>query len=50
MKPTTFPAKEKKGDKKSEKREKERKQKAKVFLCMPELSKLIFCIWNRRLH
>ena len=38
---------------KSEKRREERKRKVKVktafcFLCMPELRKLIFCIWIRR--
>ena len=61
MKPTKCPAKEKnKWAKKSEKRWEERKRKVKVktavsllnpkisFLCIPELRKLIFCIWIRR--
>ena len=64
MKPTKCPAREKKWGKKSEKRREERKRKVKVktavsllnpktiskfcFLRMPELRKLIFCIWIRR--
>ena len=54
MKPITYPAREKKWGKKSEKRREERKRKVKVktaqfcFLRMPELRKLIFCIWIRR--
>ena len=64
MKPTKCPAREKKWGKKSEKRGEERKRKVKVktavsllnpktmskfcFLRMPELCKLIFCIWIRR--
>ena len=63
MKPTQFPEQEKKGGKKSEKRGEEKKQKVKVktavsllepktiskfcFSQMPELHKLIFCIWIR---
>ena len=54
MKPTKCPAREKKWGKKSEKRGEERKRKVKVskfcFLRMPELRKLIFCIWIRRLR
>jgi len=64
MKPTKCTAKEKKWSKKSDKRGEERKWKVKVktaelllypkaisefcFLCMPEIRKLIFCIWLRR--
>ena len=64
MKPTKCPAREKKGGKKSEKRREERKRKVNVktavsllnpktiskfcFLRMPELRKVIFCIWIRR--
>ena len=64
MRPTKCPAREKKRGKKSEKRSEERKRKVKVktavsllnsktisrfcFLHMPELCKLIFCIWIRR--
>ena len=57
MKPTKCSASEKKKwGKKSEKRGEERKRKVKVktavskfcFLRMPELRKLIFCIWIRR--
>ena len=47
MKPTKSPAREKKWGKKSEKRGEERKRKF-YFLRMPELGKLIFCIWIRR--
>ena len=63
MKPKC-PAKEEKGGNKREKRGEERKQKVKVktveslshpktilefcFLRMPEIRKLIFCIWIRR--
>ena len=58
MKPTKCPAKEKKWGIKIEKRGEERKVKVKTavslcqkfcFLCMPELHKLIFCIWIWRL-
>ena len=60
MKPTKCPAKEKKMRQKNWKRGEERKRKVEVktavslcqkfcFLCMPELHKLIFCIWIRRL-
>ena len=63
MKPTKCPAREKKCGKKSEKRGEERERKVKVktavsllnpkiskfcFQRMPELRKLIFCIWIRR--
>ena len=64
MKPTKYPAKEKKNwGEKSEKRGEERKRKVKFktavsqkhaavstfcFPCMPELHKLILCIWIRR--
>ena len=66
MKPTKCPAREKKGGKKSQKGGEERKRKVKVktavsllnpkpiskfcFLRMPELRKLMFCIWIKRLQ
>ena len=49
MKPTKYPAREKKM--RQEKRKKRGGEKAKFcFLRMPELRKLIFCIWIRRLR
>ena len=47
MKPTKCPAREKKNE--QEKRKKRGGEKGKFcFLRMPELRKLIFCIWIRR--